>query len=157
MNPIQKDKVAQLHMLRAIAAIGVVPTHARFERGLRLPYSLPGWLYCTALAGLYLGIYWLSKQSYTCLPSLLTVALAFLTLEFLLIRTIRVPQAVTWFSKVSYSVYLNHIWALLHGRCAGCHQFAARVLLRRKARAGLPEAHFCQQMGHAAAGRPGFG
>lgn len=84
-----------------------------FERGLRLPYSLPTWLYCVAFAGLYLGIYWFSKQNYTYLPSLLTVALAFLALEFLLTRIVWVPQAVTWFSKVSYSVYLNHMWALL--------------------------------------------
>ena len=84
-----------------------------FERGLRLPYSLPAWLYCTAFAGLYTGIYLLSKQSYIYLPSLLTVALAFLAIEFLLTRTIQVPRAVTWFSKVSYSVYLNHMWVLL--------------------------------------------
>ena len=84
-----------------------------FERGLRLPYSLPAWLYYTAFAGLYMGIYLLSKQNYTYLPSLLTVALAFLAMEFLLTRTIRVPRAVTWFSKVSYSVYLNQMWVLL--------------------------------------------
>ena len=84
-----------------------------FERGLRLPYSLPAWLYCTAFAGLYTGIYLLSKHNYIYLPSLLTVALAFLAMEFLLTRTIRVPRAVTWFSKVSYSVYLNHLWVLL--------------------------------------------
>ena len=84
-----------------------------FERGLRLPYSLPGWLYYTAFAGMYLGIYLLAKQNYTYLSCLLTVALAFLTLEFLLTRTVQVPQVVTWFSKVSYSVYLNHMWALL--------------------------------------------
>ena len=30
MNLIQKDKVAQLHIFRAIAALGVVLTHARF-------------------------------------------------------------------------------------------------------------------------------
>jgi peptidoglycan/LPS O-acetylase OafA/YrhL len=84
-----------------------------FERGLRLPFSLPGWLYCMAFVGMYLGIYWLSKQDYTYLASFLTVALAFLALEFLLTRTVRVPRAVMWFSKVSYSVYLNHMWALL--------------------------------------------
>lgn len=84
-----------------------------FERGLRLPYALPTWLYCTAFAGMYLGIYLLGKQNHTYLSSLLIVALAFLALEFLLTRTIRVPRAVAWFSKVSYSVYLNHMWALL--------------------------------------------
>ena len=41
------------------------------------------------------------------------MALAFLAMEFLLTRTIRVPRAVTWFSKVSYSVYLNQMWVLL--------------------------------------------
>jgi peptidoglycan/LPS O-acetylase OafA/YrhL len=84
-----------------------------FEQGVRLPFSLPAWLYCTAFGGMYLGIYWLSKQNYTYLASLLTVTLAFLALEFLLTRTVRVPRAVAWFSKVSYSVYLNHMWALL--------------------------------------------
>lgn len=84
-----------------------------FERGLRLPGTLPAWLYYPAFAGLYLGIYLLSKQDCVYLSSLLTVVLAFLALEFLLTRTIRVPRAVTWFSKVSYSVYLNHMWALL--------------------------------------------
>jgi peptidoglycan/LPS O-acetylase OafA/YrhL len=80
-----------------------------FEQGLRLPFSLPAWLYCTAFASLYLGIYWFSKLNYTYLSS----SLAFLALEFLLTRTIRVHRAVTWFSKVSYSLYLNHMWALL--------------------------------------------
>lgn len=84
-----------------------------FERGLRLPFALPVWLYCTAFAGFYLGIYVLSKFGYDYPASLLTVALAFLALEFLLTRTVRVPRAVTWFSQVSYSVYLNHMWALL--------------------------------------------
>jgi peptidoglycan/LPS O-acetylase OafA/YrhL len=84
-----------------------------FERGARLPVALPTWLYCTVFLGLYLTIYLLSKYDHTGLASVLTVALAFLALEFLLTRTIRVPRVVAWFSKVSYSVYLNHMWALL--------------------------------------------
>ena len=84
-----------------------------FERGLRIPVALPGWLYGTAVVGLYMGIYLLSKLGHNYTASLLTVTLAFLALEFLLTRTVRVPRAVAWFSEVSYSVYLNHMWALL--------------------------------------------
>ena len=84
-----------------------------FERGLRIPVTLPGWLYGTAVVGLYMGIYLLSKTAHDYTASLLTVALAFLALEFLLTRTVRVPRAVAWFSEVSYSVYLNHMWVLL--------------------------------------------
>lgn len=84
-----------------------------FERGLRIPAALPTWLYGTAVVSLYMGIYLLSKRGHNYPASLLTVALAFLALEFLLTRTVRVPRAVTWFSEVSYSVYLNHMWGLL--------------------------------------------
>ena len=84
-----------------------------YERGLRLPCSSPAWLYYSAFAGLYLSIYLLSKYNYSYSASLLMVVLTFLALEFLLARSIRVPRAVAWFSQVSYSVYLNHMWALL--------------------------------------------
>ena len=84
-----------------------------FGRGLRIPVALPGWLYGTAVVGLYMGIYLLSKLGHNYTASLLTVTLAFLALEFLLTRTVRVPRAVAWFSEVSYSVYLNHMWGLL--------------------------------------------
>ena len=84
-----------------------------FERGLRIPTALPTWLYGTAVVGLYMGIYLLSKLGHDYPASLLTVTLAFLVLEFLLTRTVRVPRAVAWFSEVSYSVYLNHMWGLL--------------------------------------------
>ena len=84
-----------------------------FERGLRIPVALPGWLYGTTVVGLYMSIYLLSKLGRDYPASLLTVTLAFLVLEFLLTRTIRVPRAVAWFSEVSYSVYLNHMWGLM--------------------------------------------
>ena len=84
-----------------------------FERGLRIPAALPTWLYGTAVVSLYMGIYLLSKLEHNYPASLLTVMLAFLVLEFLLTRTVRVPRAVAWFSEVSYSVYLNHMWGLL--------------------------------------------
>ena len=32
-----------------------------FEQGLRIPVALPTWLYGTAVVGLYMGIYLLSK------------------------------------------------------------------------------------------------
>jgi peptidoglycan/LPS O-acetylase OafA/YrhL len=84
-----------------------------FDRGLRVPVVLPTWLYGAAFIGLYLGVYLLGKLSHVYFRDILTVVLAFLALEFLLTRTIRVPRVVVWFSKVSYSVYLNHMWVLL--------------------------------------------
>jgi peptidoglycan/LPS O-acetylase OafA/YrhL len=84
-----------------------------FERGLRVPVVLPVWLYGAAFIGLYLGVYLLGKLGHVYFTDLLTVVLAFLALEFLLTRTIRVPRVVVWFSEVSYSVYLNHMWVLL--------------------------------------------
>ena len=84
-----------------------------FEQGLRMPVALPTWLYGTAVVGLYMSIYLLSKWGHNYPASLLTVMLAFLILEFLLTRTVRVPRVVAWFSEVSYSVYLNHMWGLL--------------------------------------------
>ncbi|WP_375418738.1 acyltransferase family protein [uncultured Hymenobacter sp.] len=84
-----------------------------FERGIQLPGTWPAWAYCTAFGSLYLSIYLLNKLQYKYTSSLLTVVLAFLALEFLLTRPVRVPRFLTWLSTISYSVYLNHFWGLL--------------------------------------------
>lgn len=84
-----------------------------FERGVRLPGTWPAGLYGAAMGFLYLSIYLLSKLGREYSSSLLTVALAFLALEFLLTRPVKVPRFLAWLSTISYSVYLNHFTGLL--------------------------------------------
>lgn len=83
------------------------------SRGYRLPYRFPKWTYMAAFLGLYLATYAMGKMGAHWLACLPMVVLAYLLFEFVLTQTIRVPRLCLLISKASYSIYLNHLWALL--------------------------------------------